>query len=139
MGKNKKVKKVKKARATNNNLLDDDSEYDKAFGPHAGKQPDRRGFNSSLMNAGQSIGHSSIGGRPPPHEPSHQAPQDNLDALPDLDLDAESNVMPGDLGADWDYKDSDHAKVESIVTNNDPKRKTFDINNLDVDKDDDLL
>ncbi len=84
------------------------------------------------MAAGNSIGHSSIGGRPP-HEPSSMA-QDNLDALPDLDLDAESNVPPGDIGQDWDK-----ANVESIVTNNDPQRKTFDINNLDADRDDDLL
>ena len=83
------------------------------------------------MAAGNSIGHSSIGGRPP-HEPSQA--QDNLDALPDLDLDAESNVPPGDIGQDWDK-----VNVESIVTNNDPQRKTFDINNLDADRDDDLL
>lgn len=50
--------------------------------------------------------------------------------------------MNGSIGgADWDYKESDKAKVESVgvtsVVPPEPQRKPFDINALRADIDDD--
>lgn len=140
MGKKKKVKKVKKARFNPNGLLNDSDDFEKAFGNDVSQNQGRRPMNSSLLNAGASIGTSALGGRPQ-NQPNQ--PQDNLDALPDLDLDGDSQVMNGSIGgADWDYKESDKAKVESVgvtsvVQPPEPQRKPFDINALRADIDDD--